>query len=123
MPASDVRGPPFSTTLEILGLFPYLAKRQTFIAKLRSITPYFRPQCLGFDFGYFVRIERLSGKRWGKLAGGFPRSKENGSRPRCIAPLGKSRSSRSRQIQKKAEAYFNRALAAARQQQAKSWEL
>jgi hypothetical protein len=75
MPVSDVRDRPFCPILEILGLFPYLAGRQTFIAKLRSITPYFRPQCLGFDFGYFVRIERLSGKRWGKLAGGFPRSK------------------------------------------------
>ena len=76
MPVSDVRGRPFSITLEILGLLPYLAGRQTFIPKLRSITPYFRLQCPGFDFGYLVRIERLSGKRRGKLAGGFPRSKE-----------------------------------------------
>ena len=51
--------------------------------------------------------------------GDFQGRRENGSRPRCIAPLGKSRSSRSREIQKKAEAYFNRALALARQQ----WEL
>jgi hypothetical protein len=50
----------FSTTLEILGLFPYL----------------FDPRCLGFDFGYLVRIERLSGKRRGKPAGGFSRSRE-----------------------------------------------
>jgi hypothetical protein len=73
MPVSDVRRP-FPTTLEILGLFSYLAGRQTFIPKLRSITPYFRPQCLGFDFGYLVRIERLSGKLRGKLAGGISKA-------------------------------------------------
>jgi hypothetical protein len=76
MPVSDVRGRPFSITLEILGLFPYLAGRQTFIPKLRSITPYFRPQCPGFDFGYLVRIERCQESAGESSRGDFPRSKE-----------------------------------------------
>ena len=48
---------------------------------------------------------------------------KRGSRPRFIASPGKSRSSRLQPDAAKAEAYFKRALAVARQQQAKSWEL
>jgi hypothetical protein len=55
--------------------------------------------------------------------GGFPRPKEKWCEAEVHRATGKSHSSRSRQIQKKAEAYFNRALAVARQQQAKSREL
>jgi hypothetical protein len=101
MPVSDVRGPPFFTTLEILWLFPYLAERQTFIAKLRSITRYFRPQCLGFDFGYLVRIERLSGKRRessqgiskvkGKMVRGLGASRHWGSRAQVARAKSRKR--------------------------------
>jgi hypothetical protein len=104
MPVSDVRGLPFPTTLEILGLFPYLAERQTFIPKLRSITPYFRPRAWVLTPGYLVRIERLSGKRRGKLAGGFPRSKEKWCEAEVHRAAGDSRTqvarARSRKRQK-----------------------
>ena len=49
--------------------------------------------------------------------------KKGGSRPRSIASLAKSRCKSPEPDAAKAEAYFERALAVARQQQAKSWEL
>jgi tetratricopeptide (TPR) repeat protein len=51
------------------------------------------------------------------------RSKENGARPKLIALPVKLRSSHPRQIRKKAERYFERALDVARHQQTRSWEL
>ena len=49
--------------------------------------------------------------------------RKDGARPRSIAWPGKSRSMSPERDAAKAEAYFERALAVARQQQAKSWEL
>ena len=48
---------------------------------------------------------------------------KDGARPRSIASLGKSRCKSPEPDAAKAEKYFERALAVARQQQAKSWEL
>ena len=50
-------------------------------------------------------------------------TKESGSKPRSIALPEKSRVKSPEPDGAKAEAYFERALAVARQQQAKSWEL
>ena len=66
-----VRSPPRSRSS---GYF-HTAGRQTFIPKLRPSLRIFDPT-LGLDSGYLVRIERLSRKRRGKLAKGFPKSKE-----------------------------------------------
>ena len=51
------------------------------------------------------------------------RPKKHGARPRLIALLAKSRCKSPEPDVAKAKAYFERALAVARQQQAKSWEL
>ena len=48
---------------------------------------------------------------------------KGGTERRSIEQLGKSRLSRRSRTLTKAEAYFERALAVAREQQAKSWEL
>ncbi len=48
---------------------------------------------------------------------------KDGRRPRCIALQAKLRSCRPQQNKRKPEQYFERALAVARKQQAKSWEL
>ena len=50
-------------------------------------------------------------------------TKESGLRPRSIASLEKSHCKSPEPDARKREAYFERALAVARQQQAKSWEL
>jgi hypothetical protein len=123
MPVSDVRDRPFSPILETSSHF-----HTSLGGKLSSRNC--APSLRILDPGAWV----LTSAIWSELnvcqesagessQGDFQGRRKIGARARCIAPLGKSHSGRSRQIQKMAEAYFNHALAVARQQQAKSREL
>ena len=76
MPVSDVRGVRFPPSSRSSGYF-----HTSLGGKLssRNCAPSQRildPRAWILTFGYLVRIERLSRKRRGKLAKGFPKSKE-----------------------------------------------